>query len=668
MDWNGGNMGDNKDIKLVYGCVKQGLNGYCFVDKDGNTYWDFPQDEMAKRLAYSDELAIAEVDSSQNSNYPQVRILEIIGKKGDPIPEGLAIAKVHGLIREVPEDVREQVARIPDKINTEKELKKCRDLRHIPFITIDPLRAKDFDDAVYAEKNDDGTYLVSSPIANVARYIGSKNSPLFKHITQVGTSSYLGNIVYPMLPEELSNGICSLNEKCDRVTMCTTAKIDEYGNVLEYWIEPAVINSRHRLTYAEADYIHNGTCRQGTTAEDYKGIIAKTIDIKPSLDALFEVSAILKNNRYMRGELDINGRTACFVLNDEGTHVDCVEHEHVEESTHVIKSVAILVNELNMDALTRMGFPCLYRNHLMPSESKEEYLRERLDRFGIHLPQVITGQDLHTVIEKIKDKNIEEPATAIILKSLGNAFYSGENEGHVGLGIEQHWDTLFEDNIDEDFEIEKARDRYFQLTGKPYGFYFDNVRYYAYGHTTSPIRRGPDDINQLQMASAIYTGEPLFDEKEVGELALKFNNLERNSDLAAKKYNNMLATLWAQDHIGESFDGVIVKFTEDTVAIMTEDNIKIHIPYNLIRSVKLNPEMIELIKSKNGGPKRNKQNTSTKKKHNKNHVRPALNLGDELKGVMIYNATINPPRIFGTEDPKVFENNGCKQSYYDREL
>ena len=385
-----------EDKKLVYGTVKAALDGYYFVDVDGNTYNALPQDEIAKRLAYSDEIAVVELDYSQSPNYPEMRVVDIMGKKGDPIPEGLAIARIHGLIREVPEDVRKQIAEIPDKINTTQELKKCRDLRYIPYITIDPKRAKDFDDAVFAEKNDDGTYLVSSPIANVARYVGGKDSPLFNHIKNIGTSSYLGNIVYPMQPEEMSNGICSINEHCDRVTMCTTARIDAYGNVLEYWIEPAVINSRHRLTYAEADYIHNGTCRKGTTPDNYKGIVAKTIDIKSSLDTLFEVSEILKNNRYLRGELDINGRSAVFELNEEGTGVKSVEREHLEESTHVIKSVAILTNELTMDALTRLGAPCLYRNHLLPSESKEEYLREHLERFGINLPQTITGQDLHT--------------------------------------------------------------------------------------------------------------------------------------------------------------------------------------------------------------------------------------------------------------------------------
>ena len=121
-------MEDKREIKLVYGCVKSALDGYYFVDKEGNTYWDFPQDEMAKRLAYSNEIAIAEVDTTESTNYPQVRIVDIIGKMGDPIPEGRAIAIIHGLNAEVTEAVRKQVANIPDKINTAKELKNCKDL------------------------------------------------------------------------------------------------------------------------------------------------------------------------------------------------------------------------------------------------------------------------------------------------------------------------------------------------------------------------------------------------------------------------------------------------------------------------------------------------------------------------------------------------------------
>lgn len=646
-------MEDRNTIRRCYGHVKSDAEGYYFVEKDGFSYFNLPQDDLAKRLAYSNELVIVDIDSSDSLSNPSVKVVEILDKPSDPIPEGYAIAKIHNLIREISEDVRQQVAQIPDKVDTKKELKTFRDLRYIPYITIDPDSANDFDDAVFAEKLDNGTYLVSSPIANVSKYIGGKDSPLFKQVLERGTSTYLGNIVYLMLLEELSNGICSINEGVDRLSLCTTAHIDEDGNVLDYWIEPAVINSRHRLTYAEVDYIYDGTCKKGKTPDDFKGIVAKTIDVKPSIEALFEVSDILKNHRLLRGELDIESRRPVFRLDETGRRIVAVEQEHEEVSTGVIESVAMLVNELNMDAFTRMGVPCIYRNHILPDERSEVILREGLERFGLHLPQVLTGYDLHTVIDKVKGKNIAEPATALILKSLKNAYYSTENDGHVGVGIVKDEYADYRE-VDSKVEIEKARQNYFKRIGTPYGLYFDGVKHLAYGHITSPIRRGADTIDQMQMMSVITQGDILFDKETLQGYVQKFNELERNSDKASKEYDDMLAGIWANDHIGEAFDGVIVQFDADNVVIMTDDNIKIHIPYNQIRSVHLNPSMIDLIKSKNGGPKSN-QRTDHKKKH-KSHCRPVLNLGDELNGVMIYEVKSKPHRIYGTEDPNVLNN------------
>ena len=645
------------DKAKFIGVVKNVNGKYVFENKEGFVF-NIPQDEIAKRLAYSNEIAIAEsTDGGRTQDEcANVEIIEIMGKEGDPIPEGLAIAKLHGLVREVGEDVREQVASIPDKIDAKKFLSKFNDLRYVPFVTIDPDRAKDFDDAVYAEKLDDGTYIIRKAIANVAYYVGGKESPLFEHIKNIGTSSYLGNIVYPMLPEELSNGICSLNEGVDRLVLCTTVHMGKLGEIIDFTIEPAIINSNHRLTYKEVDFIHDGTVKEGMSADDFKGVIAKTIDVKKSIDALFAVSDILERQRHDRGALDIEGRDPEFVLDDTGKKVICVEQEHAENSTKVIESLAILTNELQMEAFKRLGVSAIYRNHDLPEEENEEKLRHSLERFGITLPNELTGKALQDVVELIKHKRFKEPVTALLLKSLKRAYYSEENKGHVGLGINNEFADLFkEDILTPEEALDKARMGFFKLQASRNGLYFEgDVDHEGYGHTTSPIRRGPDTVNQMQMMNMIHNGTPLFDKDELFKLSNKFNELEKNSDEAAREYDDLLASIWAKDHIGETFDGVIVKFDENNVVIMNDDNIKFYIPYSEIKSVYLNDYLIKYMRAKNGGPKLHHKKGEQQKK-NKNQARPALCLGDELKDVMIYDVTTKPARIYGTEDRRKLE-------------
>ena len=255
--------------------IKKGDKFY-FQNAKGQVF-DVVQNAETKQL-YKDGCVVKVKLSLVNGPEPMyfVHVKEIVSQGVDPLPQGKAIADVYGLTQPMPKQIFEEIKSIPDKVNVD-DFAGWTDLRDIPFITIDPDSAKDFDDAVYACRNEDGTYTLKVAIANVAHYV-DKNSEIFRHAMRLGNSSYVGDICYPMLHTDLSNGICSLNENEDRLVMCTTCTMNEDGELLNYMLEPAIIRSRHRLTYKEADYLYFGENVEGDTA-DHSDKVEETRDI-----------------------------------------------------------------------------------------------------------------------------------------------------------------------------------------------------------------------------------------------------------------------------------------------------------------------------------------------------------------------------------------------------
>ncbi len=638
--------------KLIGRVIIQG-DRYFFESKDSCVY-DIKQDEIAKRLAYSGEICIFELDKAPKLSASITgRITDIMGKEGDPIPEGLAIATIYNLTHPFNTNAVQQAERMPDEV-TEEQWKGYRDLRHIDFVTIDPDTAKDFDDAVHAERNEDGSYTLRVAIANVANYI-EDGSPLYYEIYGRGTSAYLGNTVYPMLPEKISNVLCSLNEKTDRVVMCTTARIAPDGRILEYSLEPAVIHSRHRLTYKEADFIRFGHCDTVEDQSRFAGLAARTAKVKPSIDALFEVSDILTRQRKERGALDVTSFKPHFVLDKTGTSVVDVEEEQAEKSTKVIESTAILTNEISGEIAKRLGIPTMYRNHSLPDEMSAAILSERLAGFGLGLPHTPSGESYLRLLRSVKGKNIEEPVTSLVLKSFKEAYYSAENDGHFGLGIkaDEFYDSFMEGR--GEFGSKKvandARMRYFKETGSYNGLKFTgDLSHTAYAYSTSPIRNAPSYIIQSQLLDYIMTGNVKYNRSTIAAFADRFSEAERNAAAAEKDYNALLGSIWAKEHLGESFAGRIVNFYPDGMLIKTDEpkNISITVPYEEVRSVRLNQSMIDSMLIKCGMRRKTQHKGQAPKKSHKNKC--PLQLGDTLEDLMIYAATTKPPRIFATED------------------
>lgn len=561
--------------------MKKGV--YYFQNRKGDLF-DIAQNKETIDMYRNNRILICELSANLREGSYFASISSVVESDGkDPIPEGKAIASAYGIGKDFPASVRQETRAIP-KVVTGKEWKGFADLRGIPFVTIDPDSAKDFDDAVYAEQNEDGTYTLKVAIANVAKYI-SKDSALFENAQELGNSSYLGDVCYPMLPEELSNGICSLNEKVDRMVMCTTCRITPTGEILEYKIEPAVINSNHRLTYKEADFIHFGRNATGDT-KDHSGVIAKTIDVKDSLRDLYDVAQILKRARMRRGSFDINSNVLQFRLDSSKTRVEAFEKEHQEEFTSVIEETAVITNEIWGEVAKNLGIEFSYRNHKQIEPEKVSTIKGKLRPFGIKLNNSASSKTLQSILNFVKGKRIEEYVTSTILKAMESAYYDSENIGHAGLGImckdnSEHLRVLQDTALQEE-RLEAARRRYFMQTGSVNGLAFEgDITHSAYGHTTSPIRRGSDLINQMQMLSVITDGKQLFTGKEIAERSARLSFTERNSASAENEYNTMLAALWASDNIGKMFrDCTVVDMGKYDVEVLTPEGFRLKVPYS----------------------------------------------------------------------------------------
>ena len=572
----------NKVTKYA-GIVVENGGKYYLKNTQGVLYF-VKQTENLRELCLSRSVCVFEVyDEVKAPTYTNfATITKVIDKTVDQIPEGQAIAEMYGLIRTPNAKVMSEVANIPQVVTKDMQ-KGITDLTSLPFITIDPDSAKDYDDAVYACKNNDGTYTLRVAIANVAKLI-DKNSELFKWAMEGGNSSYLGAVCNPMLPEELSNGICSLNEGVNRLVMCTSCTLDDHGKLLDYTIEPAVIRSKHRLTYKEADFLHFGKNAKGDTL-DHSAVKSKAKDVLGELSNLYEVSEILHRARMKRGAFDIDSKKLSFKFNDTLTDVVGYEFDHSEEFTSVIEETAVLANEIWGETAEKIGLGFYYRNHSSMDASKINELRNQLKPFGIKLPKPATSKALQQIINSVKGKRIEEHVVSLILKTMQPAYYDTENIGHTGLAIipRNFKSNKNEANIQKDNRstvINNARTNYFKETGRHNGLKFEgDITHSAYAHSTSPIRRGADTANQMQMLHFIETGEPLFKRKELQKHADNLNFCERNASRAEAIYDDMLAAKWAMKNLGKVFkDCTITDIDQNNATVVAKDGFRMLLP------------------------------------------------------------------------------------------
>ncbi|MBR3199149.1 MAG: ribonuclease R [Bacilli bacterium] len=459
-------------------------------------------------------------------------VSKVIGHKDDPEIEIAAIAATHGFFNDFSDKVLEELKQIPDSVS-EEEIEGRVDLRKEKIFTIDGADTKDMDDAVSIKK-DGENYILSVHIADVSHYV-KKGSNLDKEAFIRGTSAYLADSVLPMLPHKLSNGICSLNEKVDRLTKTVKMIINKNGKILDYEIYNSVINSKKKMTYEEVNEILEN-----------KVLIEGYEDYLEELNIMRELSIILTEKRKNRGNIEFSSDEIKAIVTKEGTPTS-FEQRTQKTAERIIENFMICANEIVTTHYAYMGVPFIYRVHGDPHDDALIDAINSLKADGLYASSAnnllnkinngtYTSRDLDNFIESFKGTDDYGVVSNYILTSMSKAKYSSINEGHYGLALE------------------------------------------FYTHFTSPIRRYPDLIVH-RLIDSYSDFETVIDkldiiESSLPEICAHSSKMEREADIAESETLDLKMAEFIKEHIGEEYNGQIVKMTPYGMDVKMENNIK----------------------------------------------------------------------------------------------
>ncbi len=433
---------------------------------------------------------------------PIGRIIEVLGDYAAPGMEIEIALRKHDLPHRFPPEVGKLSAKFPDEVQR-RELKKREDVRHLPLVTIDGETARDFDDAVYCERDGKG-YKLYVAIADVSHYVGHGDA-LDREAFNRGNSVYFPRRVIPMLPEVLSNGLCSLNPQVDRLCMVCEMGLDGAGNFSGYRFFPAVMHSHARLTYTKvAAMLENP---KGEDAGQYGALL-------PHIQLLHKLFKVLLKARKKRGAIDFETVETQMVFNDQGK-IERIIPIKRNDAHRLIEECMLAANVCASDFLQKHKQPTLYRIHEGPTPEKLVALRDFLKEFGVQLGggNQPSAKDYARTLTKIKDRPDAQLLQTVMLRSLSQAVYSPENVGHFGLAYE------------------------------------------SYTHFTSPIRRYPDLLIHRAIKAVLNGG--VYSPGGWHELGVHCSQTERRADDASRDVEAWLKCYYMQEKIGECFDGVI---------------------------------------------------------------------------------------------------------------
>lgn len=442
-------------------------------------------------------------------------VKQVIGHKNDPGMDILSIVVSNGIPTKFPDDVLAEADQVPDTID-EKDLVGRRDLREQLIVTIDGEDAKDLDDAVTVKKLANGNYFLGVHIADVSNYV-TEGSQLDREAYERGTSVYLTDRVIPMIPQRLSNGICSLNPHVPRLTMSCEMEIDPNGQVVSHDIFPSVIQTTERMTYTAVNQI---------LEEQDEQVMERYQQLVPMFQEMQELHQILEEMRIRRGAISFEDREAKILVEPDGQPTDILLRSR-GVGERLIESFMLAANETVAEHFNKRNFPFIYRIHEQPKEEKMQRFFDFASALGIVVrgtKGTITPKDLQKVIENVEDKPESAVINTMLLRSMQQARYSEDNFGHYGLAAEY------------------------------------------YTHFTSPIRRYPDLIVHRLIRS--YGQDPseanqTYWENELPEIAEHSSKMERRAVEAEREVDAMKKAEYMMDKVGEEFEGIIssvVKF------------------------------------------------------------------------------------------------------------
>ena len=442
-----------------------------------------------------------------NINYKGA-IIKILGHVDDPGVDILSIAAKYEIEDEFPREVEEQLKDIPDHV-LEHEYEGRTDLREEVIFTIDGDDTKDIDDAISIEKLDNGNYKLGVHIADVSYYV-TENSALDEEAYKRGTSVYLANTVIPMLPHQLSNGICSLNPNVDRLAVSCVMEIDNNGEVVEYDIFESVIKSRIQMTYKKV----NAILEENTIAEGYEPYVEK-------LNLMKELAEILRANKVRKGYIDFDIDEAKIITNEDGEAIDVKLRER-GTGEKLIEDFMIAANETVARHITYMEYPFIYRVHGEPNEEKINTFLNFVSILGhsVHKMKKITPKAMQELLNELKDVKEYNILSPLLLRSMQKAVYDKTNIGHFGLASK------------------------------------------CYTHFTSPIRRYPDTTVHRLLRTYLFNKNINIDtinywDQKLLPLAVHTSERERASIECEREVDDMKMAEYMEKHIGEEFTGVV---------------------------------------------------------------------------------------------------------------
>jgi ribonuclease R len=467
----------------------------------------------ARLEAQAGQLVVCEIVQPPDARRPPIgRVLAVLG---DRLTASLAVeAAIHGheIPHEFPPEVLAQAAAVPVDVDPAVAAGRV-DLRALPLVTIDGEDAKDFDDAVYCEPNRNGFRLVVA-IADVSHYV-RPGTPLDEEATKRATSVYFPGFVVPMLPETLSNGICSLKPKVDRLCFVCDMQVDRNGLVTASKFYEAVMNSHARLTYTQ---VWNAV-GEGIPDEDRDQALAFIGPLLPQVERLHQLYRILDKARQKRGAIEFETSEVRFVLGPQGevTQAGMIQRN---DAHRLIEECMIAANVQAADFLLGSHVPAPYRDHDKPPEAKYADLVEFLKEFKLRMPPwaKVQPRDIRQMLETIRDRPDAALLESVVLRSQSLAVYAPDNIGHFGLALA------------------------------------------AYAHFTSPIRRYPDLLVHRAIKHALAGGRPdtyLYSPHAMAALSLQCSERSRRADEAQREVDERYRAAWMEQHVGGEFPGTI---------------------------------------------------------------------------------------------------------------